>query len=431
MLPENHPKRFVLNDEVHARPSESLPTPLHLSYLALICDRSAREYAWQHMCDLAQRYGVSPPAQDTNHFSADFGDFRLKWEQHTEYNRYKFIVKDASQQVFAEPAISALPEDWLATLPGQTIVAAHATLLSHDEQSEPLNYEQISKKNFNGNVLIGSAIADGAATALTDFRISDDGFSRLLIHNHGMNPRQTGRMMQRLLEIDTYRIMALMALPVARELTPFLDECENELSQLTNTLANTSTDIDDEQSLLDSLTRLAVDIESRESETHFRFSAARAYYVLVQRRINELREQRIPGLQTFREFTERRLAPAMSTCTAVAARQESLTQRVTRVTQLLSTRVDIARERQTQAVLESMNRRAKLQLRLQETVEGLSIAAVTYYIVGLVNYLVKSLKASGLAINVDLMTGISIPVVAVIVAIGVRKIRKTVASVMN
>ena len=157
-----------------------------------------------------------------------------------------------------------------------------------------------------------------------------------------------------------------------------------------------------------------------------RFSAAAAYHELVERRIEELREVRIQGLQTFREFTERRLAPAMRTCASVSARVESLSQRVARATQLLSTRVAVSRERQNQQVLESMNRRAEAQLRLQQTVEGLSAAAITYYVVGLVGYAAKGLKALGWPVNPDLAMAFSIPLVALATVLGVRHVRQVV-----
>ena len=148
--------------------------------------------------------------------------------------------------------------------------------------------------------------------------------------------------------------------------------------------------------LLDRLTRLEAEIERLAADTHFRFSAACAYYDLVLQRIAELREERIHGLQTFREFVERRLAPAMNTCRAVCgAPGEPGSQRMARATQLLSTRVDVTRERQNQAVLELMNRRAKMQLRLQQTVEGLSVVAITYYLSSLVGYLAKGLRGGG------------------------------------
>jgi uncharacterized membrane-anchored protein len=240
-----------------------------------------------------------------------------------------------------------------------------------------------------------------------------------------MTPRQAGRMVQRLLELETYRMLALLALPVARGLAPHLDASERELARVTAALA-AAAEAKDEPALLDRLTRLEAEIEDRQSSNHYRFSAAVAYHELVQRRIDELREERIQGLQTFQEFTERRLAPAMSTCRAAAARQESLSRHVARATQLLSTRVDVARERQNQAVLESMNRRAKMQLRLQQTVEGLSVAAVTYYVVGLVGYAAKGLNAAGVGIDPDVAQGVSVPVILLLVAFGIRRIKDIV-----
>ena len=119
-----------------------------------------------------------------------------------------------------------------------------------------------------------------------------------------------------------------------------------------------------------------------------------AYDQLVQRRIGELREVRIEGLQTLQEFIERRLAPAMSTCRAVAARQDGAPPGGAGDGAALHPG-GISRERQNQDLLKSMNRRAQLQLRLQQTVEGLSIAAMTYYVVGLVGYAAKGIKALG------------------------------------
>jgi uncharacterized membrane-anchored protein len=353
-----------------------------------------------------------------NHFSADLGAFRLVWERHTEFARYTFVVPGLGPGT-AATALAEVPADWLQALAGETLVAAHVTLITREQAPESL-----AKELFGGNVLIGCSIAGGAATAWTDFRIQPDGFSRFLVQDRGMTPNQAGRNLQRLLEIETYRMMALLALPVARELTPQLTSYERELAEVTASLAEGT--VADEPVLLDRLTRLEAAIENREAENHYRFNAAAAYYDLVQTRIVELREGRIEGLQTFREFTERRLAPAMNTCRAVAARQESLSQRVSRATQLLSTRVDLTRERQNQAVLASLDNRARQQLRLQATVEALSIAAVSYYIVGLIGFLAKGVKALGLVSNPELIQGLSVPVVLLVTTLLVRKIRRMV-----
>jgi uncharacterized membrane-anchored protein len=420
-LPPDHPLRSVLNEEVHARPPEALAAPLDITFLALCSDAALRDRERAHVATLARRYRMAPPPEGSSHFSADLGPFRIKWERHSEFSRYKFIVPGSCEEPFAATALRAVPADWLADLVGEVMVATHAAL--RPARSVEADPDALAARCFAGNPFVGADIAGGAGSAYTDFR-HHDGFGRVLVLDRGMSPRQAGRMMQRLLEIDTYRLMALLALPVAQGLTPWLADAERELAQITTALAD-STEAD-EPMLLDRLTRLEAQIESRESGHHYRFNAAAAYHDLVQRRIEELREVRIQGLQTFQEFTERRLEPAMATCRSAAARLESLSQRVARATQLLSTRVDVSRERQNQQVLESMNRRAEAQLRLQQTVEGLSVAAITYYIVGLVGYAAKGLHAAGLHVNVELATAASIPIVALAVAWGVRHLRSIV-----
>jgi uncharacterized membrane-anchored protein len=422
-LPADHPQRMELNEEVHARPAEAMSAPMRVSYLALATDAAEAEGVLAAVADLAQRRGVPGPVARANHFSTDLGPFRLRWERHTEFSRIMVMVPGAGEDPFAEPALSALPAEWVAALPGRLVMAAHAALVRHPAEETP-DHEAISARFFGGNVLVGSGIAGGAAVALTDVRIRPDGFTRFLILDRAMSPWQAGRQVQRLLEIDTYRMMALMALPVARALSPFIAERERELAGITAALVNAKGT--DEAVLLEQLTRLAAGIENREAENLYRFAASAAYYELVQRRIAELREVRIEGLQTLLEFNERRVAPAMNTCRAVEQRLEALSARVAQTTQLLSTRVEITREGQTQAVLEQMNRRAKLQLRLQQTVEGLSVAAITYYIVGLVYYAGRALEGAGLGISAEELAGISIPVVAGIIALGVRSIRRAV-----
>ncbi len=308
-LPANHPQRVELNDEVHARPPERLIAPMRVTYLALFGDAAARDASWMAVNDLARRYGKEPPPPGANHYSADFGPFRIKWERHNEFVRFKFIVAGAEHDPFHPPAIAAVPEEWVAALPGQIIAAAHVALLP-DIQALP-HHRDLAEAYFDGHVLIGSAVSGHAATAFTDWRIREDGFSRFVIFDRNTTPWQAGRIAQRLLEIDTYRILALMALPVARRLAPMLSRWEQELADITTALVSAGEP--DEPVLLERLTGLSAEIDSQQAKNRFRFSAAAAYDELVQRRIVELREERIQGLQTFREFTERRMAPVFST----------------------------------------------------------------------------------------------------------------------
>lgn len=413
MQPPDHPLRQELNDEVHARPSDSLNAPVRVSYLVLTPSGGARGEEWLHVLALAKSRGAPVPERAANHFSATLGAFSLRWEKHAEFTRYTFAAPGDADP-FGSPALDLVPADWLAQIPGRVLVATHGAILPHPVGEGAI--ERASARWFDGNVLIGSLVGDEAAVALTDFRVRDDGFSRFVIFDRHLTPRQGGRTVQRLLEIDTYRMMALLTLPIARELAPILQQAENDLSSCMDRLQRA--DQKDESELLDSLTQLGARIERWDAEHSYRFSAAAAYYELVKRRIAELREVRIAGLQTFGEFVERRLGPAMSTCRAVALRQESLARRVGRANQLLTTRVDITVERQNQALLESMNRRAKAQFKLQQTVEGLSVAAITYYVVGLIGYATKALHAKGYAVDYEWVEGVSIPIVLVLIAAG-------------
>ena len=418
-LPGDHPARMALNNEVHARPPEALSPRMRISYIVLF-----GELDMGPLRELCTRYGVVAPGGEVNHFSADLGPFRLKWERHTEFTRYWFLVPAAgSARLFERTALEAVPADWMASLKGEVLVASHVELMPAP-RAKP-DEDKLSKQYFAGNALMGSAVAGGAGRAFTDFRIHADGFGRLLVQDAGMTPRQRGRTVQRLLEVDTYRVLALLTLPVARGLMPDLSAFEAELGEITSEMR--SAEETDEPKLLDRLTLLHADVVRAHSASQFRFSAAKAYADLVALRISELRETRIEGLQQFAEFTDRRLAPAMRTCEAVAKRLDTVSERVARATQMLSTRVDISREKQNQELLASMDRRAKLQLRLQETVEGLSIAAISYYIVGLVNYLAKGLKEAGvLNVSPEVVTAAAIPAVLVLVALGTRWVRKSI-----
>ena len=411
-LPD-HPLRSELNDEVHARPSESLSTPVRLSYLALESPSEARNQEWQHVVALARTYSVELPTEPVNHFSAQLGAFSLRWERHAEFARYMFSAASTGE-IFASSALDLVPADWLRNIRGRILVATHGGIM--DRAELPGGAEMASTRWFGGNVLIGASVGDGAATALTDFRLRPDGFSRFLILDEGLSPRQAGRTVQRLLEIDTYRMMALLALPVARELAPIILQAETELSLCMTRLEQAHPS--DESDLLDSLTQLGARMERWDAQHSYRFSAAAAYYELVQRRIAELREVRLPGIQTFGEFIERRLAPAMNTCLSIACRQESVAQRIARANDLLTTRVDITVERQNQALLDSMNRRAKAQFKLQQTVEGLSVVAITYYVVGLIGYAAKAIHARGYNIDYEWVEGLSIPIVLVSIGLG-------------
>ncbi|MDE2595049.1 MAG: DUF3422 family protein, partial [Burkholderiales bacterium] len=127
---------------------------------------------------------------------------------------------------------------------------------------------------------------------------------------------------------------------------------------------------------------------------------------------------------TIGEFMQRRVSPAMTTVQATARRLASLSQRIERASALLRTRVDIATESQNQMLLEKLTRGQEMQLRLQTTVEGLSIAAISYYVVSLILYVGKAGKAMGLPVNPEMLAGALIPAVLLGIWWGTRQIHK-------
>jgi uncharacterized membrane-anchored protein len=234
---------------------------------------------------------------------------------------------------------------------------------------------------------------------------------------------------QRLLEIETYRMMALLGLPVARQVAATLQHAERDLAQVAEQIRSAARETEPE--LLRQLTQLAGEVESLYAATHARFSASSAYFELVQRRIDELHEVRHAGLQTLGEFMDRRLGPAMHTCAWAARRQQALSERISRISNLLRTRVEIEQQQSSQALLDAMNRRQRAQMLLQSAVEGLSVAAVTYYGAGLVGYAAKGAKALGLNVAPDLAVALSIPVIAVLVWVVIRRLHRRVQSVAD
>ena len=246
---------------------------------------------------------------------------------------------------------------------------------------------------FDASSLCYSLVENGKAAIVTDFRQDGDGLTRMLVLERGLTPQRTGVLCQRLLDIETYRTLALLGLPLAQSLSARVRRIEDRLVAIT--AAMKAPDRRDNQALLAELTELAAELEADAASSLYRFGASRAYDGIVAERLVALEEAAVPGNDTWATFLQRRLAPAMRTCRSVEERQANLSRKLTRATQLLRTWVDVEVEKQNRSLLASMNNRARLQLRLQRTVEGLSVAAVSYYVVGLIGYLAKGTSVFG------------------------------------
>lgn len=421
-----HSHRSGLFNELHTRPFPVIASPAHVSSLTVLHAKDdtessqtrAQEYA--HICDLCQRFSAPPPTEDATCYYQDFGGFEFRWESHTEFSTYTFI-HHVDCAPFERTGISPLPEEWLATIPGKVISGLHIDI------APPPNEVDIEalRGHFEGHRLISSFVHDKRAQIWTAYRIHSDNMGRFLIFNHDLNPCQTGRLVRRILELETYRMMALLAFPTAKEIAPKIRGMNLQLANII-TQINEIQDLEDERRLMGLLTELSASIEKVISDTHFRFSATDAYYRIAKSRIAELEETDVCGLQTLDEFLTRRLKPAYFTCDTVGKDLDELSTRIDRASELLRTRMSLTIESQNQRLLQSMNHRGKLQLRMQQAVEGFSVAAISYYLVGLVKYAAESAKAMGMIDSSYAVVGAAVPVCIATAVFGLRHIKKSI-----
>ena len=417
----SHPLRASLSEEMHVRKLPHLPVPTRLMQIVTLIGEQDAEGSRAHVEALCARHGAKPPAA-AKYIVCRLGALDFVWEQHTEAASYTFICPGVSEANFSIEPFSAFAREWMDSLPGQVIRATQIALV--DSRASPELLESL-RSCFGRDDLVVCDVAEGRARIWSDFRLHDDGFGRLVIVDQGLVGYEPAQLVQRLQELGNYRKLALLGLPVAQRLTPDVSRLEQRLAALT---AGVAERISDDDRLLDELSFLSAELARLMAETRYRMSATRAYAQLSTDRLQSLKVSAVRGHSTLADFTERRLVPAMRTCASFSQRLEDLSQRVAWTSSLLRTRVDTALAKQNRDLLQSMNRRTQLQLRLQQTVEGLSVVAISYYLVGLLGYLYKSLHETLPGFKPEIATGLSVPVVAVLVMLAMHRIRRSLRS---
>jgi uncharacterized membrane-anchored protein len=422
---DDHPLRYALTNELHARPFPSLAAPGQAIYLAIKEPSQAvkrdRSRDRAHLIALLDRFGAQHPTPDATHYYGDLGKFHLKWEQHTEFVTYTAFVQNGLSRPFDPAAWEVFPEDWLAEIPGTRITSAH--LMYQPAPEDEAEIEPMIHEWFVPESLAVSRVLDDTAVIAGDFRIDSTGHLRFAIFSRpDTGHRRLGRIVQRVCEIETYKTMSMLGLPRAREISGHLGRIDERLSHLVSDMTG---DLSQPDETLGQLLSIASELEKLQTESAFRFGATGAYDAIVTQRVQVLREERFRGRQTFAEFMMRRFDPAMRTVKSTEARLEAMTTRAIRAGDLLRTRVDVDRSAQNQELLASMDRRSDLALRLQKTVEGLSVVAISYYAVNLVVYLVGPL-AEPLGVSKTILTAMVVLPTILGVWMIVRAIRRSV-----
>ncbi len=423
-LPQDADLRRALIDEAHARPPVSVQLPALLTCIATMHAGQSAEIELTHLLSLGD---ASIEVSEPGFLRAKLGPAMLQWERHTEFSRYTIVqpIRQAALMGADAPPLAGVlpvPPSWRRAIPGRTMFALQLCMLLTEGETDAKAVD-LARAFLGASRVPASRIADGAARVFADFRLRSDGYTRALMLCERMSEDSAGRLAAQFVELDMYRMMALQGFPVARSLGPLLASNEGQLASIARAIRDGERE---DTELLADLMRVATDVETLIAQHNVRFSATAAYYAIVQQRMNELAEQPIAGCVPVFTFLRRRLTPAVATVEAAAQRLSGLSERTSRSSALLRTRVDIRNESQNQELLRRLARGQSLQVRLGETVEGLSVAAISYYVVGLLGYAFKALEQTPLAVDVPVAMGVSIPIVVFAVWWLVRRLRARV-----
>jgi uncharacterized membrane-anchored protein len=414
-----HPLRASILGEVHARPFTPLATPARVLHFAFDTPGERATADRAALVDFCRRRDLNPPKPSDKHHRVAFGTTVLRWEQHSEFTTYTWELPAEPDAAPFHPAASSLASPMaLVPQPGPLLAAIDLHLLA--DLAERISPERL----FQRASLAVAENSDATALYATDFQTDPAGFVHVLVVDRGLGAERAGALVQRVIELETYRTLALLGLPKAQQLAPSINRIERRLAEVMEEIRRAD-DLADNHRLLNELTALAAELEAGAAQSLFRFGASRAYDEIVKLRLQTIGERKVGGLPTWSSFLARRMAPAMRTCVTTEERQANLSRKLARAANLLRTRVDVEQERQNQELLQSMNTRTRLQLRLQATVEGLSVAAISYYVVGLFGYLVKGAHDVGLVhVEPSYATAAFVPFAVLFIWWLVRRIRK-------
>nr|WP_323780926.1 DUF3422 domain-containing protein [Amylibacter sp.] len=417
-----HPDRIALSNELHARPFPVLQAPSRAASIAVERDATHPDSDRDHLIALLDRYGAPHPAPDAAHHGVDLGKVHLKWERHSEFNTYTLFADGLSEVPFDGALFDYFSDKWLAASKGRLLSSVLVRLeYAASEQDVSARVAEVAADWFHAEATAASFVLERGAAIVGDFRLDAKENIRFAVFQIGATgANRMGRIVQRLIEIETYKAMSMLTLPIARDVFARLSDLDRDLGQVVNEMTDTFENSHDE---LDRLLDISSRVESFSADTAYRFTAAEAYSALVHQRVTVLHEERLAGYQLFSEFMMRRFEPAMRTCQSASKRLADISARAARASDLLSTRVSVDANDQNRRILKQMDTRAALQLRLQETVEGLSVVAISYYAVNLLAKLLDPV-AGTLHISSKLLgAGLVVPVVLV-VWLMVRNIRK-------
>ena len=430
-------------DELHARPYIKLSNNLRVFHFAYLIKENDDKKSWTYLDNFLGKINFQNlPKEASKYWVAEGKDLIIRYECHTEFISLTLIYPNKIEnknknkpKLFDENFLRLLPTDFLKKFPGEHFLSSWIEMVPSKHIFKPIDIEGF----FYHDNFAGSNVAEDGANVFMSFK-SDrtnflgSGFRRVFIQNKNLRTRRTGRLLQRLVELETYQVLSLLGLPQVRQESLNLINLEKQITEITKSVSRTTKKNLDKKSItypdyqkdLNELSYVVAKIEEIDSSTNYRLSATAAYYKLVEQRITDLREDRLESFQTNNEFLSRRLQPAIRTSEAFSRRLESLATRAQRADNLVRTQIEMGVQIQNKDLLESMELRARAQLRLQETVESLSIVAITYYIVGLLSTLVDPISFDNFLISKSVFLALCVPIILVLIWLIAKLVRKKI-----
>ncbi len=441
---QNSPLSF--KDELHARPYIKLSSNLRVFHFAYLIKENDDKKSWAYLDKFLNKINFQNlPKESSKYWVAEGKDLIIRYECHTEFISLTLIYPNKIEnknknkpKLFDENFLSFLPIDFLKNFPGEHLLSSWIEMVPSKHIFKPIDIEEY----FYHDNFAGSNVAEDGANVFMSFK-SDrtnflgSGLRRVFIQNKNLRTRRTGRLLQRIVELETYQVLSLLGLPQVRQESLNLSNLEKQITEITKSVSRTTKKNLDKKSItypdyqqdLNELSYVVAKIEEIDSSTNYRLSATAAYYKLVEQRITDLREDRLESFQTNNEFLSRRLQPAIRTSEAFSRRLESLAIRAQRADNLVRTQIEMGVQIQNKDLLESMELRARAQLRLQETVESLSIVAITYYIVGLLSTLVDPISFDKFLISKTVFLALCVPIILILIWFIAKMVRKKIKKI--
>ena len=408
-----HELRQQIIDEMHLRRWPGLQVPLTIWQVVRTVADNERGAERKVLVAAIDDQAAQSPA-GARHIGGDLhSGIRFTWERHTEGSSLAvFVPFDASD------AARTGAREWIEAFPGSVIRATQITVVGTSDDAATVTDDF----GLRPAETVSGTLADGIRF-WSDFRLHESGYGRLVVASEGADPITLSRRVQQLQELGNYRNMALLGLPAVRAQWPELDIIERKLRAFALSVSDPQSRDD---MLLEDVAALSLDLATLNNDIGYRLDATKAYATLVAERLEDLDPEPVANFLSLNDFIRRRFLPAERTCRAHKERLDKLTGRAADLTALLRARIETRIESQNAQLLESMERRAEAQLRLQQLVEGLSIVAITYYGVGLFGYLIDALSEVMHLGSHDLIIGLSVPVIMALIWLFMRYAKRRV-----